>query len=469
MIATQQARARVNGQGSFWLAQTEQRAPRAPLTEDLSADVVMVGAGYTNLWAAYYLKKAKPELDIVILEQTIAGYGASGRNGGWISYGMPGQHRTYAKSHGTDAVLRFQREIFSTIDEIVSVAEAEGIEADIAKDGEIAIAANPAQLGRLQGELDGAAKWGFGPDDLVYVDKSRLGEYANVAGALGGLWSPHCARVQPAKLARGLADVVEALGVRIFEGTTVTEIEPRRAVTADGLVASADYVVRGTEGFTPSIRGQKRAWLPKLSSMLVTEPLSDDIMREIGWTSDVMVRDGSHFFSYIHKTVDNRIALGGPGIPYLFGSRTDVDGHTFASSERALRAALLRVFPVLRDKAIDHTWTGVLGIPRDWSATVSVDHETGLCVAGGYVGDGVSSSNLAGRTLRDLILKRDTDITTLPWVGKKIRRWEPEPVRWVALRGMYLVYSLADRLEARSRSSRTSFLATAANVITGRH
>src|SRR5690606_7828823 len=133
------------------------------------------------------------------------------------------------------------------------------------------------------------------------------------------------------------------------------------------------------------------------------------------------------------------------------------------------RAALLRVFPVLRDTAIDHTWTGVLGIPRDWSATVSVDHETGLCVAGGYVGDGVSSSNLAGRTLRDLILKRDTDITTLPWVGKKIRRWQPEPVRWVALRGMYLVYSLADRLEARSRSSRTSFLATAANVITGRH
>lgn len=468
MTATQQTRARVNGQGSFWLAQTEQTAPRAALAADISADVVMVGAGYTNLWAAYYLKKTKPELDIVILEQTIAGYGASGRNGGWISYGMPGQHRRYAKSHGTDSVLRFQREIFSTIDEIVSVASAEGIDADIVKDGEIAIAANPAQLGRLHEELEGGAMWGFGPDDLMFVERTRLGDYVNVDGALGGLWSPHCARVQPAKLARGLADVVESLGVRIFEGTAVTDIEPHRAVTAEGFVASGDYVVRGTEGFTPSIRGQKRTWLPKLSSMLVTEPLSDQIMDQIGWKSEVMVRDGSHFFSYIHKTADNRIALGGPGIPYLFGSRTDDDGHTFASSERALRAALLRVFPALRDSAIDHTWTGVLGIPRDWSATVSVDHETGLCVAGGYVGDGVSSSNLAGRTLRDLILKDDTDITSLPWVGKKIRRWEPEPVRWIALRGMYQVYSMADRLEARSNSTRTSFLATAANVVAGR-
>jgi glycine/D-amino acid oxidase-like deaminating enzyme len=469
MTARVNARARTNGQGSFWLAQTEQRAPRAALAGNLTADVVLVGAGYTNLWTAYYLKKAKPELDIVILEQTIAGYGASGRNGGWISYGLPGQHRRYAKSHGTDSVLQFQREIFDTIQEIVDVAAAEGIDADITKDGEIAIATNRAQLGRLREELKGAATWGFGSDDLVYVEQSELGDYANLEGALGGLWSPHCARVQPAKLARGLADVVEALGVRIFEGTTVTEITPNRAVTADGHVASAQFIVRGTEGFTPSIRGQKRTWLPKLSSMLVTEPLSPEVMARIGWSSDVMVRDGSHFFSYIHKTADNRIALGGPGVPYLFGSRTDDDGHTFASSERALRAALLRVFPVLRETPIDHTWTGVLGIPRDWSATVSVDHETGLCVAGGYVGDGVSSSNLAARTLRDLILKEDSDITRLPWVGKQIRPWEPEPLRWVALRGMYQVYSMADRLEARSNSSRTSILATAANVISGRH
>jgi glycine/D-amino acid oxidase-like deaminating enzyme len=366
-------------------------------------------------------------------------------------------------------VLRFQREVFGTIDEIVAVAAAEGIDADIAKEGEIAIATNPAQLGRLRDELAGAAQWGFGTDDLMFVEKGQLGEYANLHGALGGLWSPHCARVQPAKLARGLAEVVESLGVRIFEGTTVTEIAPRRAVTAEGFTVSGEFVVRGTEGFTPSIRGQKRTWLPKLSSMLVTEPLSESLLAQIGWHSNVMVRDGSHFFSYIHKTVDNRIALGGPGIPYLFGSKTDVDGHTSASSERALRAALLRLFPMLDSTEIDHTWTGVLGIPRDWSATVSVDHETGLCVAGGYVGDGVSSSNLAARTLRDLILKNDSDITTLPWVGKKIRPWEPEPFRWLALRGMYKVYSMADQLEARGSSSRTSILATAANVISGRY
>lgn len=461
--------AHINGDVSFWFAQVTDRPKRERLERNITADVALVGGGYTNLWIAYYLKQARPDLNIVILEKEVVGFGASSRNGGWISYGLPGQHSRYAQSHGVPAVRDFQREIFSTIDEIVRVAEAEGIQADISKQGELAIARNPAQFARLKDELAGGETWGFNADDLVLKTARETQDYARMDHAVGGLWSPHCARVQPAKLADGLGKVVERMGVTIYEHTRVTTIEPKTATTSDGYQVSAEYVVRGTEGFTNSIRGHKRDWLPKLSSMLVTAPLTPEQSASIGWNTPVMVRDAGHFFSYIHRTADNRIALGGPGVPYLWGSKWDDNGKTLKSSERALLTAIHRLFPVLKDQPIDHVWTGILGIPRNWSATVTLDPVTGLGVAGGYVGDGVSSSNLAGRTMRDLILGEDSKLTRMPWVGGTIRKWEPEPLRWIALNGMYSVYNLADRLEDRSTSPRTSFIARAANVIAGRN
>ncbi len=460
--------AQVNGDVSFWFSQVDERPARTRLDQDLSVDVALVGAGYTNLWVAYYLKQARPELEIAILEREVAGFGASSRNGGWISYGLPGQHGRYAKAHGVPAVRSFQQEIFSTIGEIVDVAAREGIDADIAHEGEVAIARNPAQLARLREEYEGGATWGFGPDDFIMLDRDGANEHARLSNAVGGLWSPHCARVQPAKLAAGLADTVERMGVRIYEHTSVSEILPRTARTERGNTVTAQYIVRGTEGYTNSVKGHSRDWLPKLSSMLITAPLTPEQHREIGWDSNVMVRDAGHFFSYIHRTADDRIALGGPGVPYLWKSRWDDNGRTLKSSEQALVRALHKLFPMLREHPIDHTWTGILGIPRNWSATVQFDPSSGLAVAGGYVGDGVSSSNLAGRTMRDLILGEDSALVRMPWVGGQIRKWEPEPLRWLALRSMYNVYGLADALEDRSSSAKTSVLARAANVIAGR-
>ncbi len=457
-----------NGNISFWYQNAGEFTARPRLASDIEADVVIVGAGYTGLWSAYYLKKAKPELEIVIVDAEKVGFGASGRNGGWITNGMPGLHSQYAKSHGAPAVAEFQRHLFQSVEEIVRVSAEEGIDADIAYDGEIAIATNPAQMCRLEEEYAESSKWGYGEGDLVPIDREGLAQFARLDNALGGLYSPHGARVQPAKLVRGLAEVVERLGVKIFESTKVARIEPRVAVTTKGLRLSGQYVIRGTEAYSNSIEGHKRDWLPKLSSMIVTEPLSDSAIAEIGWQSGTLVRDVNHFFSYIQKTADNRIALGGPGSPYLFGSGWDDNGKTMPVSIEMLKRRVHQRFPPLGDVEFSHTWTGVLGIPRNWSGTVNYDAQTGLAVAGGYVGDGVASSNLAARTLRDLILNHSTEITRLPWVGSYVRKWELEPLRWVALRGMYRVYSLADRFEEKSSSSRTSWLARAANMITGR-
>jgi glycine/D-amino acid oxidase-like deaminating enzyme len=454
---------------SFWLSQIGDMPRRAALNENISVDIVLVGAGFTNLWVAYYLIRQKPELKIAILEREAAGFGASGRNGGFVSHSLPGQRRRYAKLHGIESVIRFQHAMFDTIDEIIRVTESEGIEADLIKNGEAVIATNPAQLRRIREEYTTDKRWGFGGEDHQIVEGSGVKEYPHIDGAAGVLWSPHCARVQPAKLASGLAQVVERLGVRIFENTFVTDIVAHAASTEAGYTASATYVVRGTEGYTPSLRGQRRDWLPKLSSMIVTVPLEKSTLRRIGWGNAVMLRDAAHSFCFIQKTADDRIALGGPGVPYYFGSRTDSMGRTPLRSEDALVAALHRLFPELRRTEVDHTWTGVLGVPRDWCSTVNINRETGICIVGGYVGDGVSSSNLAGRTLRDLLLGNDSNLTRLPWVGKQIRKWEPEPLRWIALRGLYGIYTQADRFEANSANGRTSVLARFANVISGRH
>jgi glycine/D-amino acid oxidase-like deaminating enzyme len=181
----------------------------------------------------------------------------------------------------------------------------------------------------------------------------------------------------------------------------------------------------------------------------------------------------AHGYFYAQRTADNRIAIGGRGKPYRFGSKTDNEGSTAPQTVDKLRVLLGRLFPVLAGRdgelgvSLDHAWSGVLGVPRDWSATVGLDPESGLGWAGGYVGTGVTSTNLAGRTLADLVLKRETDITSLPWVNHRVRNWEVEPLRWTAVHALYTMYGMADRSEARGSAS-TSPLASLADAISGR-
>lgn len=455
-----------NGEVSFWHRQIGMPAPRAALPGDRQYDVVIVGAGYTGLWTAYYLKKAQPDLRVVVLESEFAGFGASGRNGGWLSAEPPGQLSRYAAEHGWPAAVNFQKRMFAAVDEVIDVCAAEGIEADIHKAGLLHVATNRAQEERLREHLPALRRAGWGPDDLVELTPAETADRVRIGGALSSQWSPHCARIQPAKLASGLANVVEVLGVEIFEQTRVTEIRPHQAITERGTV-TADYVIRATEGFTAQIKGNKRVWLPMNSSMVVTEPLPDDVWRQIGWDSAELVGDGAHSFCYMQRTADGRIVLGGRGVPYRFGSRTDEGGDTHPETQRQLRAVLRQYFPAAGDAALDHAWSGVLGVPRDWCASVSVDHTTGLGWAGGYVGHGVTGTNLAGRTLRDLVLRNDSDLTRLPWVDRRVRGWEPEPARWIGVRSLYVAYRAADRQEFGG-SARTSPIAQVADRISGR-
>ncbi len=452
----------VNGRVSNWFA--ELPAVRAPLPGDRDADVCIIGAGYTGLWTAYYLKRADPTLRIVVLEARFAGFGASGRNGGWLSGLVPGDRDRMAKRYGRDRVTAWQQALNDAVDEVIDVAGSEGIDAGIVKGGTLHVARNRAQASRLAAEVEEERLWKV--DGITELTKAESAQRIKIDDVISAYHNPHCARVQPAQLVRGLAEAVERGGVDIYERTSAIEIRPGRVRTVLGTV-SAPVVLRATEGFTAALPGMRKRWLPMNSSMIATEPIPQDIWESIGWRGRETLGDTAHGFFYAQRTVDDRIAIGGRSVPYRFGSRTDVDGQVPERTITHLTAVLHSALPQTRDIPVAHAWCGVLAVPRDWEACVSFDSATGLGEAGGYVGHGVTATNLAGRTMTDLVLGRTTELTDLPWVGHRARDWEPEPLRWLGVRGMYLAYKAADWHESRGRR-KTSPIAVVADKIAGR-
>ncbi|WP_322936811.1 NAD(P)/FAD-dependent oxidoreductase [Nocardioides bizhenqiangii] len=454
----------INGGVSLWWQQLgSPGATRPPLPGSTDADVCIVGGGFTGLWTAYYLQRAQPDLRVVVLESRFVGFGASGRNGGWVTNTVTGGRERYERTHGRAAAIEQQRAMNATVDEIIAVAQRAGIDADIHKGGELTVARTAAQLERARAWASSEAAWPA--TDVRLMEAEETAARVGVAGALGAAWHPHCARIHPAKLVAGLAAAAERLGVVIHEETTVDEILPGQARTARGTVR-AEHVIRATEGFTARIRGEHRTWLPMNSSMIATAPIPQEVWDRIGWQGRETLGDLAHVYVYAQRTADDRIAFGGRGVPYRYGSRVDADGRTHDRTIESLTRLLRQFFPPLADVPVSHAWSGVLGVPRDWSSTVSLDRATGLGWAGGYVGTGVATSNLAGRTLADLVLGRDTDLTRLPWVGHRTRRWEVEPLRWLAVQAIYGAYRAADRSEGRGRAT-TSALAKVADLISG--
>ncbi|HEY5172251.1 MAG TPA: FAD-binding oxidoreductase [Acidimicrobiia bacterium] len=443
------------GASSLWSATlpVEDRVARSELGGDVAADVAVVGGGYTGLWTAYALKQADPSLRIVVCEREVVGFGASGRNGGWCSALFAGSRDATARRHGRDAVVAMQRAMFATLDEIDHVVVDEAIACDWARGGTVQVATLPAHLTRLRQELDDHRAWGFGADDYRELSSADASALIGCQPNLGALFTPHCAAIHPAKLVHGLARAVERLGVTISEHTPVLAIEPGRLRTTHGTVR-AEIVVRATEAFSAELPGLARAIAPVYSLMIATEPLSDGFWADAGLGTRPTFADYRHMIIYGQRTADGRLAFGGRGTPYHFGSRVrpqfDLDPRVFAS----LHATLRSLFPGLGDAAITHRWGGAVGVPRDWYPSVGFDRTAGLAWAGGYVGDGVSTTNLAGRTIADLVLGRDTELVHLPWVGHRSPRWEPEPFRFLGVNLSRKIVESIDRAEVAGRDPR---------------
>ena len=423
--------------------------PRDPLPGDRRVDVAIAGGGLTGLWTAYCLAKADPRLSIVVCERDIVGYGASGRNGGFQSAGMAGEARVFSRYGGMDAVRRAERAFMDGIDWVGSVVAEEGIECGWHKGGALRIATSPTQAARVEAGVAGRRARGFTESDVWEISLDELQRRVRFHGAVSATYTPHCARIDPARLVRGLARVCERLGVVIHEQTPVTAVERGRLVCAQGTV-QADVVIRATESFTRDLPGGRRRYLRLYSHMLQTEVLPPEVWDELGWANCEPIADQRYHFFYAQRTMDDRIAIGGRGTSYYAGDRirdeNDVNEAIMARVEQALRFH----FPAARDAAIEHRWGGSFAAPRDWSMSVIYDPRTGMGHAGGFAGHGLTGTSIAGRTLADLVLGRASDLLALPWVGHEGRKWEPEPLRLVAANAISSILLSADAAEERT-------------------
>lgn len=430
-------------------------ADRPALTGPASYDVVVVGAGFTGLWTAYYLAGADPSLRIAVLEAEHVGFGASGRNGGWCSALFPTPWPRLVAAGGEDGARRLHREMAATVTEVGRVCAAEGIDAGFTQGGTVVLARSDAQLTRARAEVATARARGFGDDDLRLLSAAEAQDLVDATGVVGGTFTPHCAAVHPARLVHGLAAAVERRGVTLFERTPVLALEPGGVRTPVGRVG-ADVVVRATEAWTARLPGTRRTVAPVYSLMVATEPLDAATWEAIGLRDRATFSDGRHVIIYGQRTVDGRLAFGGRGAPYHLGSRIRPGYDREEKVFGMLRATLRELLPQLGDARFTHAWGGPLGIARDWAASVGYDRAAGqaglaglagLAWAGGYVGDGVGTTNLAGRTITDLVLARDTDLTALPWVGHRSPPWEPEPLRWLGINAGLQAMRAADAEE----------------------
>lgn len=431
---------------SLWFDQLAPITARAALAGPIQVDVAIVGAGFTGLWAAYYLQAADPALSIAVLEAEVAGFGASGRNGGWCSALYPVSIATLAAESGRESAIAQYRAMQASVAEIERVTQAENIAADFAQGGTLVLARTPTQLARAQHEAANAAQYGL---DIELLDAGTSRERLNATDVLGATFTPHCAAIQPARLVRGLAETVERRGARLYERTRVSGLKPHVVHTEHGDVR-ADTIVRATEGYTARLPGSRRTLAPVYSLIIATEPLPESTWREIGLRDRETFSDHRHLIIYGQRSADGRLVFGGRGAPYHFGSRIRYAYDHVPRVFAALEHTLGELFPVLRGTPITHRWGGPFGVARDWHASVGLDPATGIAWAGGYVGDGVSTSNLAGRTLAGLITGQAPELTSLPWVGHRSRSWEPEPLRWLGANAGLQAMVWADNAENRS-------------------
>ena len=341
--------------------------------------------------------------------------------------------------------------MFDTVREVGLVAQRESIDCHFEQSGALEVAALPVQMQRLHEELDYARSFGFGDDDYRWLGEEEVSKTLRVDGALGGILMNHCAAIHPARLARGLAETVENSGVRLYEQSPVLKIDGHTAITPAGKV-SATKIILATEGYTGSLPGQNCRLIPLHSMMVVTEPLTPGQIGEIHFHKRFAFGNLDRIVTYGQLTADNRIAFGCRGSYHFKSGIREFDP---ADAEFELvRQSLLRFFPSLEGIRFTHAWGGAMGVSRSLRPSVNYSPETGLGWAGGFFGNGVGATHLAGRTMADLVLGRDTDRVNTPWVNPPdaLRRWEPEPLRWLGIKARVRLMQIADNAEYRRSS-----------------
>lgn len=437
---------------SYWLETSgDDLTPRPRLDGSREVDVAIMGAGYTGLWTAYYLLGRDPSLRVAIVEREIAGFGASGRNGGWCYPGFPVSAGVLRDRFGIESARAVTRAMYETVAEIERVIAAEEIDAQWVRGGALRLARGEHQRPAIEAQYRALEAMGLA-DHYQLLDAAETAARVRITDVVASLYNPAGASVHPARLARGLARAVERRGATIYEQTPVTDYETGarpRLITPYGDVRARTIVIAG-EAYSVELPKLRRTLVPMYSLIVLTEPLAASDWDQTGWRQRELVASSRMSVDYLNRTADGRILFGGRGAPYRLHSRIDDSLDRHDPTHAMLRRMAIEWFPLLKDVRFTHAWGGPLGMPRDWMPTTSYDVAAGVARAGGYTGQGVATSNLFGRILTDLIAGEISDLTQLPTVNHRSPRWEPEPLRWMGIRYAQEGFARLDREAERT-------------------
>jgi glycine/D-amino acid oxidase-like deaminating enzyme len=437
---------------SFWLEDAgEPLTPRPALAHSTDVDVAILGAGYSGLWTAYYLLLQEPALRVAVVDKEIAGFGASGRNGGWCSPNFPVTASSLEKRFGGAVARQLLLDMRASVNEVGRVCDEEKIDAQFHPGGVLTLARGQHQLPGIRSAYAAYERLGLA-DRYQMLSAEEATERVRVTNVHGGLYTADGASLHPGRLVRGLARAVEARGGVLYEQTAVTAFKPGSLITPGGELRARRAIVLAGEAYLTRLRRLHRALLPAYSLISLTEPLTSAQWSKIGWQGGESLSSTRNTVVYLTKTSDGRILFGSRGAPYVFGSMITDQQDTHQATFEMIRRSLVEWFPGLAGIRFTHAWGGPVGMPRDWMPSVNFDSRSRIGSIMGYTGQGVSTSNLAGRLLAGLITKRQTGLESLPLAQRHYPNWEVEPLRWLVVRYMQSAFLRIDKAAEAGRS-----------------
>ena len=454
---------------SFWLEDSgDPLAPRPSLQRSEEVDVAILGAGYTGLWTAYYLLRQNPGLKVAVVEREIAGYGASGRNGGWCSPRFPVSASAMTRRWGPEAAREVLMALQYAVESIRDVSEEEGIHTCFRPAGTLTVARGAHQLPALHAAYKAYERIGLA-DHYKFLTPDEVAERVRITDVHGGLYTLDGASIHPGRLVRGLARAVEARGGVIYEQTQALDYKTganASLITPAGELRARHAIVLAGEAYLTRLPRLHGALMPAYSLISLTEPLTPAQWSQIGWAAGENLSSTRNTVVYLTRTSDGRILFGSRGAPYAFGSAITDAQDRHAETHALIQRMVLEWFPALEGVQFTHNWGGPVGMPIDWTPSVRFDPGRKLAFAGGYTGQGVSTANLAGQLLAALITNRQTGFENLPFVNRRSPNWIPEPLRWLVVRYMQ---GALQRIDEAAESGRRAPLDAPIAQFLGKH
>jgi glycine/D-amino acid oxidase-like deaminating enzyme len=431
------------------LSQPGAPEPADTLTTAASADLAVVGGGFSGLWTALIAKERDPSLDVAVLEAQTAAWAASGRNGGFCSASL-----THGLANGLarfpDEIAELERLGRANLDEIEAAVTRYRIDCDFERTGELDVATAPWQLADLISQREDAGRFGT-PPRLLDADQVRA--EVDSPTYLGGVWDPDgCAMLDPARLAWGLRAACLEVGVRIYENTPVRHISS----SGDGLVLQSPHgtmtahrVALATGAHSRLLRRLRHYLVPVYDYALMTEPLSPAQLASVGWRHRQGVGDSANQFHYYRLTSDNRILWGGYDAVYFAGGRISPAHDQRPATFELLAKHFFDTFPQLAGLRFTHRWGGVIDTCSRFCVFFGTAHRGRLAYAVGYTGLGVGASRWGAEVMLDLLGGTPTALTGLRMVRTKPLPFPPEPMRTAAIQLTRSSIARADRHEGR--------------------